>query len=193
MKRSEWRSLCLGGVLEESKVQFPGEAPLQGLLPVHDHERDLGLGVELLELAEELGQDIDAHRGRGPQDELAGIARAELAHDRIDLFDETQELLGIGEKHLAGIGQGDSPVDPLEQLHVQGVFQIFDLDAHRGLREVHLLGRLSDAQRLGRDVENVNLMNIHRNSRVNLLFFKYTIKIRYLTHAKMGRYKGASL
>jgi hypothetical protein len=58
---------------------------------------------------------------------------------------------------------------------------------------VHFLCRLGDAQRLGRDVENVNLMDIHRNSRVDLLFFKYIINIRYLTQANMGRYKGASL
>jgi hypothetical protein len=64
----------LGRVLEKGEVELARDALLQGLLPVEDGQRDLGLGEHLLEFPQELGQHVDADGVRGAEDELAHIS-----------------------------------------------------------------------------------------------------------------------
>jgi hypothetical protein len=93
-----------------------------------------------------------------------------------------KEPFRVFKKCLSGIRQGDPAVDPVKEADIQRIFKVLDLDTHRRLGQVHLLGGLGYAQRPRRNIEDVYLVYVHNTpARHDLLSFNNIIREKYLT------------
>jgi hypothetical protein len=69
-----------------------------------------------------------------------------------------------------------------KEADIKRIFKVLNLDAHRRLRQAHLLGGLGDAQRPRSYLEDVYLVYVHNTPmKHNLLLFNNIIREKYLT------------
>ena len=81
-----------------------------------------------------------------------------------------------------------------KEADIQRIFKVLNLDTHRWLRQVHLLGGLGDAQCPRSYIEDVYLVYVHITPmKFNLLSFKDIIREKYLTWSKSLLYIRHSL
>jgi hypothetical protein len=106
----------------------------------------------LLELGEDLGEDVEASRLVGADDDLAlrnALHFGQGGHHRLALLDG---VLGVFLKRLAGAGEGDLAAGTVEQLGADLLLERADLSGDCRLRAEALLRRAREAGVL-RDLE----------------------------------------
>ena len=94
-------------------------------------------------------QDAVARRADEAHGQRARLAARRLpgrAHGAVDL---RQNRPRLGQKHLARAGELYTPLRALEQQHPQLGFELANLAAQRGLRDVQARGRATEVQCLG--------------------------------------------
>ena len=77
------------------------------------------------------------------------------------LFSQLENLSGVAQKHLAGLGEHQLFAKPGKEFHPQVFLQLADLGAHGRLGHVELLGRAGEVHNLGRMMEGAQLVQVH--------------------------------
>lgn len=127
-------------------------------------EIELDVRIELLEFAQELGQDVDAegvHEGEA-DDAVVGIA---LAFDLLPAFFElAQGPFGVDEEALARGGEEDLPAAPFEERRAELLLELVDGAGEGGLGDGNFLRCAREVARIGKGAEVFQLVDFHRAS-----------------------------
>ena len=148
---------------DDTELQFARGDALDDRLGVEHPQRDVQLRVELLELAEKLGDHDPAGTGRGADLEHPGKLVATLEPDLGDdlLLECEQPLCAAVEAH-SRLGRLDATAGPVEELRPEPLLERPHLEAHRGLGDAEPLGGLREAAPLDDRAEGGELTRVHK-------------------------------
>lgn len=99
---------------------------------------DANRGIAILKGEDQPGDVTDAKRRRAGQAHGAGGAFARVARFAAGLFDQTQDLDGVGIVTTAFMGKVYAPRGSAEQGHAKRLFQLAYMARDAGLADVHL-------------------------------------------------------
>jgi len=123
------------------------------------------LGMQQLEFGEHDRQDRPAGPGRGTDLQASGELAVRLAAEIGEqLLIHREQPLCAAVEAVAGLGRLDPPPRPVEELQTEPLLERADLEAHRGLRDAELLGRLREAAAFDHRAERCKLARIHKQS-----------------------------
>ena len=121
--------------------------------------------MELLELAEQDGQDASARPGGGAYLEPPlQLALGLLSELREQLLLERQEPLRSAVEPESGLGRLDPAAGTVEELLPEPLLERTDLQADRRLRHAELVGGLREAAALDDSTERRELLRVHKNT-----------------------------
>ena len=107
-----------------------------------DHRVDRWVGG--VEIPQRCGQQREGHRRDGADPEFAGFSLRGIESALGGGFDVRQDVSRVGREDVAGVGQRDAASGPGEEGKAELFFQVADLGAEGGLREVQLRGRAAE-------------------------------------------------
>ena len=123
-------------------------------------EIDLELRVLGLEPLQDRRQRVHQHGRAGADADALEPAIAEPPHRRDGAGVLVEQMAGVLDELLAGLGQIDALADALGQRHAEAALQLLHLMGDGGLGEVELFGRGGDAAALDHFDEGAKLIEV---------------------------------
>lgn len=150
---------------DDSELEAAVGDQLHDSLRVGDGERESELRVEPPELAEHDRHQRAAGAGRRAQfeatRELGALGRADLVEK---LLLRRQDSLRAPVEADAALRRLDAPAGTVEELPPEPLLERSHGEAHRGLRDPELLGRVREAALLHHSDEGGELARVHKRS-----------------------------
>ena len=140
------------GVTADPEIHLAGFHRVRDASPDQLHDPDRNARVIVGQLTDRTGQDAGGDGGQRRDGDDAALVRRELLAGDANRLDVGEHALDRPNQLAAHLRQRDMAPVPIEELHAERVFELFDLDGQGGLADVQLFGRARKAP-AARDLE----------------------------------------
>ena len=127
---------------DQSQVQRVFSHTIGDGFRIGDRHMRLHVGMQRLELAENLRQIELGHRGARPQQQGAADGAGQLADAGFQFLRQRQDLFSITKDQFTSRGQRNTAVIALKQPRIEMFFQLLYLESDRRLGHEQLFGSL---------------------------------------------------
>jgi hypothetical protein len=133
------------GESDDAEIDFAVKHGFEGARAVGADDIEAYTGIHLLELAEDLGQDVEAGGFVGADRDLAARGALHLADGHEDVLVALEAVFGEGLEEAAGGGEGHLASGAVEELRSDPGLERADLRRDSGLGEGQLFSGAGEA------------------------------------------------
>ncbi len=156
------QGLLLGNERRHAQIEPVVQQLRRNIARKRPADRQMNVGIELA-VTGQRGQQRVNRAFVDAKGKLAVPAGAQIRHGAGDFLAEIEHALGVGGQELPGVGKLAGAGAAREQRFADGLFELADGDAHRGLGAEQLLGGAGKAALAGHGEEYVEFGKVHRS------------------------------
>ncbi|MNH04517.1 hypothetical protein D3C72_1363640 [compost metagenome] len=151
-----------------------------GLFRIHELNIQRHCRVFPCESPQQRGKAVQADMVAGGQGQATTHFTGQIGQCAPGIIEDVEDLVGAGQQGAAGLGQGHLAAQPVEQAHIQLLFQPGDALADGRLGQEQAVGRPGKATGFGNRDEGAKVRQIHG---VVFLLVIQSIKIMNLSYS----------